>query len=64
MDIELISKLSKKYQELIKETTDYVMKKNNNDKRKARKYLYEQLYYTDNKSTHELITIVINHLKD
>ncbi|WDA69234.1 hypothetical protein [Lactococcus lactis] len=63
MNNELV-KLATSYKENINETSNLALKQNDGDIRKARKWLKEQLFYTADRATSELIKLSIDNLWD
>ena len=59
-----IEKLANNYKEIINKTSDLALKQNDGDIRKARKWLKEQLFYTADMATNELIKLSIDNILD
>ncbi len=59
-----IEKLANNYKEIINKTSDLALKLNDGDIRKARKWLKEQLFYTADRATNELIKLSIDNILD
>ena len=59
-----IEKLANNYKEIINKTSDLALKQNDGDIKKARKWLKEQLFYTADRATNELIKLSIDNLRD
>lgn len=59
-----IEKLANNYKEIINKTSDLALKQNDGDIRKARKWLKEQLFYTADRATNELIKLSIDNILD
>ena len=59
-----IEKLANNYKEIINKTSDLSLKQNDGDIRKARKWLKEQLFYTADRATNELIKLSIDNILD
>lgn len=59
-----IEKLANNYKEIINKTLDLALKQNDGDIRKARKWLKEQLFYTADRATNELIKLSIDNILD
>ena len=59
-----IEKLANNYKEIINKTSDLALKQNDCDIRKARKWLKEQLFYTADRATNELIKLSIDNILD
>jgi len=63
MNNELV-KLATSYKEIINKTSSFALKQSDGDIRKARKWLKEQLFYTADRATSELIKLSIDNLWD
>ncbi|MGO3037797.1 MAG: hypothetical protein ACTIDL_07580 [Lactococcus lactis] len=59
-----IEKLANNYKEIINKTSELALKQNDGDIRKARKWLKEQLFYTADRATNELIKLSIDNILD
>ena len=59
-----IEKLANNYKEIINKASDLALKQNDGDIRKARKWLKEQLFYTADRATNELIKLSIDNILD
>ena len=59
-----IEKLANNYKEIINKTSDLALKQNDGDIRKACKWLKEQLFYTADRATNELIKLSIDNILD
>ena len=59
-----IEKLANNYKEIINKTSDLALKQNDGDIRKARKWLKEQLFYTADRTTNELIKLSLDNILD
>ena len=59
-----IEKLANNYKEIINKTSDLALDQNDGDIRKARKWLKEQLFYTADRATNELIKLSIDNILD
>ena len=59
-----IEKLANNYKEIINKISDLALDQNDGDIRKARKWLKEQLFYTADRATNELIKLSIDNILD
>lgn len=63
MDKKIVN-LSKELKDTIQKTSEQALKKSDGSNKKAREYLYKQLYYTSDKDIHKLVKLTIDYLEN